>query len=86
MHAILEIGADLNAPGARRHRPLCVAARTGKLDIVKWLVEHGADPQLPDCRGPAIDQARNWNKRPGVLEYLPSVIKGATELVLEYHG
>jgi hypothetical protein len=76
MQALLEIGADVNAPGPRRHRALCIAARESKLDTVKWLIKHGADPRLPDCRGMAIDQARSWNKQSGVLEYLESVNEG----------
>ena len=52
---LLEKGADVNARSEAGWSPLCLAARNGNLDIVKMLVDAGAD-----CRSEldVVDQNR----------------------------
>jgi ankyrin repeat protein len=45
---LLEAGADVNARDARGRTALHAAAGQGYDDIVRWLVEHGADPKAAD--------------------------------------
>ncbi len=44
MTALLDQGADPNAPGAHGITPLATAARTGRLEAIELLLAHGADP------------------------------------------
>ena len=53
--------------------PLHVAARTGKLDVVKFLVAHGADTRKPDGKGRLpIDRARKEH-HDDVVQYLAPI-------------
>ena len=53
--------------------PLHVAARTGKLDVVKFLVAHGADTRKPDGKGRLpIDRARKADQN-DVVQYLAPI-------------
>lgn len=53
MEEMLALGADMGS-GIRddeRHTALHVAARSGKREMVKWLLAHGADPWAVNDRG-----------------------------------
>ena len=53
--------------------PLHVAARTGKLDVVEFLVAHGADTRKPDTKGRLpIDRAREADQD-DVVQYLAPI-------------
>ncbi|CAF9914260.1 MAG: hypothetical protein HETSPECPRED_001934 [Heterodermia speciosa] len=53
--------------------PLHVAARTGRLDVVKFLVAHGADTRKPDGKGRLpIDRARKEH-HDDVVQYLAPI-------------
>jgi len=44
---MVRAGGDVNA-GAGGNTPLHGAAMLGRLEMTAWLLEHGADPRLPD--------------------------------------
>ena len=52
---LIKAGADINARNGNGTTPLMYAKThafsTGKTDIMKLLLEHGADPQLQDNAG-----------------------------------
>ena len=71
---LLKYGADPDIQDENRHRtPLFVAARYGKLELVKILAENGADVNKPTKTGRTpLDQAIK-NGHTDVADYLRSV-------------
>jgi hypothetical protein len=62
IEAVLDAGADANAPGLGGRRPLTIAAAAGRDDMVALLVERGADPTLRDAAGrPALVRSEPAN-------------------------
>lgn len=56
--ALVEGGASINAAGADGRTPLMMAAAFNRTEMVRWLLAHGADPDLRDRAGlRAIDAA-----------------------------
>lgn len=52
-------GCDINAQNYHGFSPLHLAARKGHLDLVRWLMIHGADPyKQTKCGMRPIDMAR----------------------------
>lgn len=49
VHALLDLGADINAADDNRKTPLSYGV--GKTELVRLLVERGADINLPDKDG-----------------------------------
>jgi ankyrin repeat protein len=49
--ALLDAGADPNAPGELDDAPLHDAARSGHLELVSLLLERGADPARQNAQG-----------------------------------
>jgi ankyrin repeat protein len=49
---LVKLGANVNekSESAFYASPLCAASATGKLEMVQWLVSHGADPNLVALR------------------------------------
>lgn len=49
-HEVLDVGEDINKVGMHYEgldfTPLMVAAKAGHLDVVKFLLQHGANPEL----------------------------------------
>lgn len=48
---LVDQGLDVNARGDYMTTPLFLAAQLGNLDLVRLLLELGADSQIPDHRG-----------------------------------
>jgi ankyrin repeat protein len=66
-------GADIEARDNKRRTPLMYAAEAAKLDVVKWLVEAGADPMAEDtARMTAYDIAIDTDNM-GIADYLWSI-------------
>jgi hypothetical protein len=63
--------ADLDAQH-HGYTPIMGAAQGGHLEVVKWLVAHGADPQR------ALEQARRFGHEE-VVEYLQTSVRAAGE-------
>jgi ankyrin repeat protein len=54
-------GCDINAPKSHGYTPLHLAARAGNMDLIRWLLVHGADPdKLTKCRKKAVDFAKKY--------------------------
>ncbi len=52
VHALLDAGADINQVSAgERNSPLLIAAINGHFDLMRELLERGADPRLADLSG-----------------------------------
>jgi ankyrin repeat protein len=70
VQALLEAGADVNAPQEKGFTPLHEAAMTGKLELARLLLDHGAtlDLEAEDGRD-ALDLAREA-KQDAVVELL----------------
>lgn len=49
--ALLESGAEVNKSDKRLRTPLMAAAQSGEAEIVRWLLEQGADGKLEDAEG-----------------------------------
>lgn len=73
MRALLEAGADVNAPQEKGFTPLHEAAATGKLDLLRILLSHGANPEQKTEDGKsALDLARD-QKQDAIVDVLASV-------------
>ena len=77
---LIDRGADVNGIVMGDETPLINAARRGQLDVVKYLVERGADVSLAvpassfpqaEIRSP-LSEARKY-RRTAVVEYLQSL-------------
>jgi ankyrin repeat protein len=73
-----ELGFDVNAPKRHPHQQTALhgAAFNGNLAMVRYLVEHGADPGLEDCsfRATPLGWAEHNEHQP-VMDYLASLTK-----------
>jgi ankyrin repeat protein len=47
----MEAAADVETPGAGGFRPLYIAARHGRVEVLRALVEAGADVETPTAGG-----------------------------------
>ena len=66
---LLKCGADINQlafsmPGHHwGTRPLCIAAGLGNMELIHWLLDHGADPMARDRLGlPPLGWANDWGQ------------------------
>jgi ankyrin repeat protein len=76
VRALLQAGADVNAPQERGFTPLHEAAMTGKLELLRVLLDHGADPELRTEEGKtALDLARAGNED-AIVELMTSLRPG----------
>jgi ankyrin repeat protein len=72
VRALIEAGADVNAPQEKGFTPLHEAAATGKLELVRILLDHGASPdQTTEDGKSALDLARD-EKQDAVVDLLTS--------------
>ncbi len=73
VRALLEAGADVNAPQEKGFTPLHEAALTGNLELLRILLDHGASRDLETEDGKtALDLARDA-KQEAVVERLAGV-------------
>lgn len=73
VRALLEAGADVNAPQEKGFTPLHEAAATGKLDLLRILLSHGANlEQKTEDGKSALDLARG-QKQDAIVDVLASV-------------
>ena len=83
LEKFLEKGASLNQPtkDVFNPSPLCSASREGKIDTVKWLIDHDANPNLIAIGHTALGDAVKGN-HPEVVRYLldngtdPNIVYG----------
>ncbi|KAI9720506.1 MAG: hypothetical protein M1828_005677 [Chrysothrix sp. TS-e1954] len=61
MELLVERGADVNRRDESRHMvprlPVLLATMAGAVGRVRWLLDHGADPEKDGTHGNAVDQA-----------------------------
>jgi ankyrin repeat protein len=65
-----EDGADINALTIRRESPLMIACRYGTVDLVKYLMENGADLLHTDLQGYNCLEVAIDEKNKSVVEHL----------------
>jgi len=59
---LVELGTQVNARAVNGATPLMMAAHQGKLETVRWLLDHGADPGLrTDVNATALDWAIKYD-------------------------
>ena len=51
MQLLLQLGVDPNAHGTARKAPLRLAVRNANVNVVRLLLDHGADPNPNDLHG-----------------------------------
>lgn len=78
MALLVEHGADVNKKEESRHMTpqyaIVHAVIAGAVERVRWLLEHGADPNVRGAYGSAIERARAIGN-----ENMISVIEGFVE-------
>ena len=74
------IGCDMNSTmGANKGTPIMQACKYGQLEMVKYLVEHGADPMIRDTTGISPIRVSMLNKHSDVTGYLQDLTKELKE-------
>jgi len=76
VETLVRRGANVNAPSGpsfRQTTALHVACLRGNLDVVRCLVEHGADLHRSDCDGMDAIKIAAVRGRAATLEYLIQV-------------
>ena len=78
VRSALDAGANVNVRNSHHQTPLMIACVSGNLEVVKYLVESGADITLRDGDG---DSALEYSEfiQPAIFEYLSSL--GAANFV-----
>ena len=82
MATLVEHGADVNQARITRYmlprHPIMMAVRAGAVERVRWLLEHGADPEVEDLYGsPALyAQKRSSEEMKQVIDEALRVRKG----------
>jgi ankyrin repeat protein len=68
---LLAHGAPVNAKSNDGLTPLHIATQDGWLDVIEILLEHKANPSMPDNQGKnAYDRARNIHNEKQIRELL----------------
>lgn len=86
---LVSLGADVNCYGVYNkveRTPLQLAASQGKIDIVKILVESGADDSLVASDGAVAVRLAEENGHQDVVDFLPARRVGAWERWKASHG
>ena len=71
LEAFLQEGVDINAPGFRGNTALIEAAIGNTPEVVKWLLDHGADPLRTNDHGFTAKREAIAAKRPENAALLP---------------
>ena len=93
MEKLREKGASFNLPGNKDFAPspLCVASKTGNIEILKWLLKNGVDTNLIVHRTSALGEAVKGNHT-DVVYYLlnngadPNLVYGKSTVNPEFYG
>ncbi len=78
--ALISAGANVNAQDGELHRtcqtPLQRATQDGQVEMVRILLEHGANPELSACGmiPEPIGLAEAWKTRPELLEMMKNAV------------
>ncbi len=72
---LISANANVNTINIDQRTPLFVAAREGFLDIVKVLIENGADPDIPDIDGMTSYLIAVKNSHYTVAEFILEYVK-----------
>jgi ankyrin repeat protein len=67
---LLAAGAEVNAIQADDFSPLLEAAQNGQLEMVKLLIEYGADPQQTNKDGKNALQIAGEHQHSDIVQYL----------------
>ena len=79
LRRLVDLGADVNDTPNYHHvpklfdpleTPLHSAARAGNLEIVKYLLDHGANAELKDSEGRKVSDVARGSSRESILELL----------------
>ncbi len=71
---MMNYGPDLNADKySRKFTPLMMAAKKGRLDLVKYLIMNGADPDIKTTRGYTAKNYAEHNRHIEIANYLHPV-------------
>ena len=73
---LLEAGSEINAVSHCQVSPLIDAVQLGYLDMVKWLVQNGADIDLKDNLEETALSKSTRNDRKDVFDFLVSLVGG----------
>lgn len=77
---LVDGGANVNAKGLDDDTPLHDATTSGNLQMVKYLIEHGADPFLKNLKG----KTPSDYAAPHIFEYLQS-LKGKNLSIYDHN-
>ena len=66
-------GINLNQEDKEGVIPILLAAYNGRLNMIKLLVEHGADPTVKNAEGKSALDMATLNKKQDVIEYLNKI-------------
>ena len=75
MERLLSLGRDINQLDdvrgyISRGTPLCIAALRQRIETVKFLLEHGADPSIKNRWGETADELAEGERRPDIAEVI----------------
>jgi uncharacterized protein len=73
IRALLDGGADPNAPGASAYTPFHIAASRGNRELIDLLVEHGANPALKLDDGKSAGDVAREHGHPEIVDYLDTL-------------
>jgi ankyrin repeat protein len=70
---LINYGADINKTDCNGNTPLHTAASKGNFEVVKFLVEAGANPIAKNSKGKTPLDLANEGSYPATVEFLASI-------------